>query len=324
LTNNYLNAFIVVKEAYRILCEEEAIPLFLQAWWMDAVCIRGAWDVLLYEKNGEIIAAMPFHIRKKFGLRFIIEPQLTQYSGILIKYPVNSSLRNQYELEKQICTYFIEQLEKSGFIFYQQTFHSSFTNWLPFYWKGFRQTTRYSFVIADISHPENVFAAFNERKKRDIRKAESTLKISSDLDPREFYDFHQKMLVRRKENIAYSWELFQRLTEAVFAHNQGLILSANDSQGRLYATLLVVWNKTSAYCLVYAIDDQYKQSGALSLLIWEAIKYLSDKTMTFDLEGSIIETVADSYSQFATYMKPYLEITRSNSILVDLLLKMKR
>jgi len=312
-----------VKKAYLTFCEEEAIPLFLQAWWMDAVCVRGDWDVLLYEKHGEIIAAMPFHIRKKFGMRFIIEPQLTQYSGIWIKYPKNSSLRNQYELEKQVSNYFIEQLEKSGFIFYLQTFHSAFTNWLPFYWKGFRQTTRYSFVIENIAHPENVFATFNERKKRDIRKAESALKVSFDLEPHEFYDFYQKVLARQKKKIAYSWELFRRLTEAVFVRNQGLILSANDPQGRLYATLLVVWDMSSAYCLVYAIDEHYKQSGALSLLIWEAIKYLSDKTMSFDLEGSMIETVADSYSQFATCMVPYLEIKRSNSVLIDLLLKMK-
>lgn len=301
-----------VKMLYRQLCDSHHIPIFQQAWWMDAVSVKGSWDVLLYEKQGEIIAAMPFHVRKKFGLKFIIEPQLTPYSGIWMNYPENNSFRNRYDLERKVCTYFIEQLEKPGFVFYQQTFHPSFTNWLPFYWKGFQQTTRYTFVIEDISHPQEVFAIFSERKRRDIRKAESTLKVSFDLDPRAFYEFHQKALAQRKEKISYSWDLFQRLTDAVFARNQGLILSANDAQGRLYATLLVVWDMNSAYCLVYAFDEQFKNSGALSLLIWEAIQYLSDKTRSFDLEGSMMPTVADSYVQFANSQLPYFELYKAN------------
>ncbi len=315
---------IVVKETYRKFCEKDAVPLFLQAWWMDAVCVKGSWDVLLYEKQGDILATMPFHVRKKFGLKFIIEPQLTPFSGIWMKYPENNSLRNRYELQRKACNYFIAQLEKTGFVFYQQTFHPSFTNWLPFYWKGFQQTTRYTFAIEDISHPQEVFTTFSERKRRDIRKAESILKISFDLEPRAFYEFHQKALAQRKEKISYSWELFQRLTDAVFNRNQGLILSANDDQGRLYATLLVVWDTASAYCLVYAVDEHHKQSGALSLLIWEAIQYLSDKTIAFDLEGSMMEPVADSYRQFANQLVPYFEIKKSNSLLVNVLLKIKR
>ena len=49
------------KEQYRILCEQETtIPLFLQYWWMEAVCMGKQWDVMLCTRNGEIVAAMPY------------------------------------------------------------------------------------------------------------------------------------------------------------------------------------------------------------------------------------------------------------------------
>lgn len=295
----------------------------MQAWWLDAVCVKGSWDVLLYEEQGNIIAAMPFHVRRKFGMTFIIEPQLTPYSGIWMKYPENCLLRNRYELDKKVCSYFIDQLENRKIAFYRQTFHPNFTNWHPFYWQGFCQTTRYSYIIDDISQPTEVFASFSQRKKRDIRKAESSLKVAVDLSPKAFYDFQQKVLSQRKEKIFYSWKLFRQLTDSVLTRKQGLILAAKDVDNQLYATLLVVWDKESAYCLAYAIDEQQKQSGALSLLIWEAIQYLSDKTVAFDLEGSMMETVADSYVQFANRVVSFSEISKSKSFVVDVLLKAK-
>ncbi|MBB3186700.1 GNAT family N-acetyltransferase [Microbacter margulisiae] len=312
-----------MKDIYKHLCEREDIPLFQQAWWMDTVCIKGDWDLFLYKVNNDIVAAMPFHFRKKFGLKFIIEPQLTPYSGIWIKPNQPFLLRNQYELEKKIVTYFIEELYRFGFVYYLQTFHPSFTNGLPFYWKGFGQTTRYSFVIEDISNPKLVFEAFSNRKKRDIRKAEASLMISFDLNPNAFYEFTQMVWAQRKKKLSYSWEFFCRVATTALERNQGIIMAAHDDQNKLHAALFVVWDKRSAYCLTYAIDESYKGSGALSLLIWSAIQYLSDKTIAFDLEGSMIESVADSYVQFASSRLSYFEIKKTN-LLVDLLMKFRK
>lgn len=39
--------------------------------------------------------------------------------------------------------YFIDNLPK--FDYFNMNFHYSITNWLPFYWRGFKQTTRYTY-----------------------------------------------------------------------------------------------------------------------------------------------------------------------------------
>ena len=72
------------KETYKHLCETEgcAIPLFLQYWWMDTVCSGKQWDVALArDTQGHITAAMPYLIGSKMGLRYVLQPQLTQYNG---------------------------------------------------------------------------------------------------------------------------------------------------------------------------------------------------------------------------------------------------
>ncbi len=116
------------KERYRLLCEErDDIPLFMQAWWMDAACGEKKWDVFLYEENGEkIIASFVYHFVEKLGFKLILNPQLTQVSGLWIDYPQNQKLHKRYSFEKKIIDNFIAHLESLKVDFYSQNFHYSF------------------------------------------------------------------------------------------------------------------------------------------------------------------------------------------------------
>ncbi|NLM49160.1 MAG: hypothetical protein GX198_10280 [Epulopiscium sp.] len=63
------------KEKYRELCSiNKDIPIFSRDWWMDAVCGQDNWDVLLVESDGEIIASLPYYIKKRWNLRYITQP----------------------------------------------------------------------------------------------------------------------------------------------------------------------------------------------------------------------------------------------------------
>ena len=70
------------KEKYRLLSEkEESMPLFLRAWWLDAVCGVDNWGVSIVEKGGRIEAALPYFIDTKLGMKYLIQPPLTQFLG---------------------------------------------------------------------------------------------------------------------------------------------------------------------------------------------------------------------------------------------------
>ena len=70
------------KDAYRNLCaKEKSIPLFSQAWWLDATAGEGNWDVAIVAKGGEVFASMPYVAKRRYGLTILRQPALTQTLG---------------------------------------------------------------------------------------------------------------------------------------------------------------------------------------------------------------------------------------------------
>ena len=70
------------RSLYRLLCMSEvSIPLFQQAWWLDATGGEEGWDVAIVERGGEVHAAMPYVAQKRLGFTIISQPELTQFLG---------------------------------------------------------------------------------------------------------------------------------------------------------------------------------------------------------------------------------------------------
>ncbi|MDR1181087.1 MAG: GNAT family N-acetyltransferase [Bacteroidales bacterium] len=313
------------KDRYEIFCKEQKnIPLFLQKWWMDAVCAGKEWDVFLYEENSEVKAVFVFHYIKRYGFKFILQPQLTQYNGIWINYPPHIPDHKKRSLEKKIIYFFIGRLDAEKYIYYEQAFHYSFVNWLPFYWKGYTQTTRYTYQLKDLSDMEQCFAQFSSSKQRQIRKAEKELIVDFDCSEEEFYRELTDNLHLQNKKFVCSKQLFLHVYQACVSRKQGKIIAIRNQDRQLYAAAFVVWDSASAYLLLYTIHPHYRSSGASSRMVWEAIQFVSDKVAIFDFEGSINETVESSYSRFGTEQVACFTIKKSKSFFFDMLLKMKK
>ena len=70
------------KEAYQIFCKKEKeIPLFSQPWYLDALCGKSNWDILLVKRGNDIAATMPILKNKKYGFSLSRMPMLTMYLG---------------------------------------------------------------------------------------------------------------------------------------------------------------------------------------------------------------------------------------------------
>lgn len=312
------------KERYRILCEtDNSIPLFLQAWWMDAVC-GDNWDVFIYCPKNEIIGTLVYHFKTKFSIKAIIQPQLTQHNGIWINYTPNLSSSKKLNLEHEVITNLIEQLEQSNIDYYDQNFHWKFTNWLPYYWKGYKQTTRYTYQIKDISNPDSFFEKFSHGKKNQIKKSEKELQVKFNLECDTFYSEHKKNLIYFNQKILYSYETFQSIYKSATERNQGFIVSASDNKGNIHASLFVIWDSCSAYNLISSINPLFRSSGASTLVVWEAIKFLSSKTQTFDFEGSMNKNIEKSFREFGTEQVAYMRILKSKSLFINIIQTMKK
>jgi hypothetical protein len=305
------------KERYRILCEEKSLPLFMQAWWLDAVCSPDdkQWDVLLYEENNKIIAALPYHLLKKWNFKIVIQPQLTQYNGIWIDYPTDQKLHKRYSFEEKIINNLIDKLEALKLSYFSQTFHHSFTNWQPFYWRNFKQTTRYTYIIKNIVELEKKIENIQQRYRQRITKSETELIVAFDLSPENFYDFYKKFLTGKKQKIEYSKQLFLSIYNAAIQRNQGKIISINNKDGKLLSAVFLVWDVTNGYNFIPARDIVEASNDASIFMTWQAIKFLRNKTQNYDFEGSMIKGIAAVNQRFGAEQIPYFHITKCYSLI---------
>lgn len=299
------------KTKYRALCEgEPTIPLFSQAWWLDATACAENWDVALVENNGEIKASLPYTIRKRFGLTLIGQPALTQALGPWIR-PSGKKQALLLAEQKDLMAGLIKALPP--FSHYSQNWHWSVTNWLPFHWAGFTQTTRYTYLLDDLGDEAALWAGLRENIRRDIRKAVNrfSLNVRTDLSMGDFIALSDKTFARQGMAPPYSADFLIRLDEACARRGARQILVAVDEQGRHHAGAYIVWNSESAYYLLGGADPELRNSGAASLCIWEAIKLAASVSKRFDFEGSMIEPIERLFRSFGAKQVSYFSISRT-------------
>ncbi|MBA6222885.1 GNAT family N-acetyltransferase [Colwellia sp. MB02u-18] len=309
------------KSKYRELCNiESTIPLFSQDWWLDAVCGEDSWDVCLVEKGRQIVATMPYYIVKRNFFTFSTQPSMTQTLGPWLK-NFDGKYSKKLAQEKDLMQELIAQLP--SFDYFSQNWNYQNTNWLPFYWKGYKQTTRYTYVIDLQCGLEDIFKSFESSKKKNIKKSAELVNIVYDITSSDFYNNHKLTLSKQGVDITYSYDLFKKLYDSAYERNSGKTIAAYDKDGNLHAALFVVWDENSAYDLISTIDPEYRTYGAASLLIKEIISFVSDKTKKFDFEGSMIENVERSFRQFGAKQEAYHSINKSNSKIIDMALFFK-
>ncbi len=296
-------------ERYRALCEHESmVPLFCRPFWLDAACGPGAWDVALVDRGGSVVGALPYRLRVRFGFRLIEMPTLTQFMGPWLAYPAGQKTHTRLSFEKDVLSELIEQLPP--FDYFRQNFHYSITNWLPFHWKQFQQTTRYTYVLEDLTNLDALFAELRSNIKTDIRKAAKVVRVVESDDVEKFYAVNRLTFDRQSRSPPYDLGLLQRLDAACRPRGCRRMLFAEDAGGAVHAAIYVVWDEQSAYYLLGGGDPKLRSSGANSLLLWDAIQHAAKVTRRFDFEGSMVEPIERFFRAFGAAQKPYFQITK--------------
>ena len=307
------------KNTYRELCAlESGIPIFSQDWWLDAVSGPENWDVAVIEKGGRVVATMPYHIDRGFGLTRLVMPKLTQTLGPWIRARDVSHSR-VLSVEKDLMNELVEQLP--AYHEFSQNWHHSRTNWLPFYWRGFTQSTRYTYILEDLTDPDVLWKGLQQNIRGDIRKAQGRygLELVEDLDLDDFMELNEKVFSRQGIRLPYSRDLVNRIDAACAARDCRRIIVARDAQGRAHAGVYIVWDANSAYYLMGGGDSKLRNSGATSLCMWRAIQHAATVTKAFDFEGSMIEPVERFFRAFGAKQTPYFRIRKTPSIILKFL-----
>lgn len=269
-----------------------------------------SWNVVVVEKGGEIQAAMPYVMKKKFGLTLLTQPALTQSLGPWIR-PTQAKYAKRLSREKDLMQALIDQLPP--YTHFQQSWNHAVTNWLPFYWKGFEQTTRYTYRIDDLEDEGTIWEDVQSNIRREIRKAGNRegVVVREDLGIDEFFSLNEMVFSRQGKTLPYTKSFVENLDAAASERMARRIFIAEDSQGRRHAGVYLVWDDQSAYYLMGGGDPELRNSGATSLCMWEAIKFASTVTQSFDFEGSMIEPVERFFRAFGARQTTYYAVSHA-------------
>ncbi|NEP55948.1 MAG: GNAT family N-acetyltransferase [Symploca sp. SIO2G7] len=284
---------------------KEVNCIFQQPWWLESVA-PNAWDAVEVKRNGDLIARMPYAITRKNGLKLLTMPKLTQTLGPWLTLST-AKYAKQLGQQKDLMTSLISQLPH--YDYFCQNFHYSVTNWLPFYWKGFHQTSYYTYCLDRLDDLEKVWSESQENIRTDIRKARKQVTVRTDLGVDDFLCVNALTFKRQGKPLPYSSKLVQRLDTACLEYQARKIFFAEDIQGRIHAAIYIVWDENSAYYLMGGADPELRNSGATSLLMWEAIQFAATVTKKFDFEGSMIESVERFFRAFGARQIPYFQVT---------------
>jgi hypothetical protein len=284
----------------------EVATIFQQPWWLDAVA-PGAWAAAEIRRGGALQARLPYVVDRRMGLTLLRQPRLTPFLGPWI-HSSQGKYATQLAHQKELYTELIEQLPAHHY--FSQTFHYSVENWLPFYWKGFQQTTRYTYMLNDLTDLDHVWSEFQENIRREIRKASKRLRVHSEYDVDKFLNINELTFSRQGLPLPYSRAFVRRLDDACNARSVRKIFFAEDDSGRVHAAAYIVWDERAAYYLMGGGDPVLRTSGATSLVLWEAIKFSHQVSRCFDFEGSMIEPIERFFRAFGAHQVPYFHVSR--------------
>ncbi len=301
------------KESYQRLCDQEAsIPLFSRPWWLDAAAGAENWDVALLEKGGLVLATMPYLKHRRAGFRILTQPWLTLSLGPWLR-PSTAKPPRKIAQQKELLQGLIEQLPP--FDHFQQKWHYDQTNWLPFRWSGFEQTTSYSYVISDLTDLQAVWNGFQENIRKEVRKAtgRAQLCVRDDRSLEDMLSLHRMTFDRQGKSTPCPERIIRAIDEACSARDRRRIFIAEDVQGRQHAAVYMVWDENSAYYLLGGGDPALRNSGAASLCMWEAIRYAAAVTKRFDFCGSMVEPIEHFVRAFGGNQCPYFSVSKTPS-----------
>lgn len=290
------------KALYREFCAAHPeIPVFIQGWYLDAVCEHGFWDaVLLRGQSGEVKAVWPYFLKKKWGFRYITMPLFAKYMG-------------PWAATAEVITEWSSALETGlpRVDAFRQNFHYAIGDIGDLNKKGYEQQLQHTFLL-DITDLDRVFKGINRNMRRNILKAQREVKVLTDNDPGRFFPISTWGFKRKGLATPYSGSLFMSHDASLSERGQRQIFFAVDAQGRTHSAAYLIWDRHSAYYHLSGDDPVLRRSGSGFLLLWEAVRYAREVLglSLFDFEGSMLPEVAAIRRQFGATATHYRFVWR--------------
>jgi len=287
--------------------------LYSHTWYLSAWKVK--FKILACYDGQGIVGGM---VIAEDELRFHSNPLLCKYLGICYydfqgkKYQIESKKR-------RVAERLISEIKDIGTFDYN--FHPSVIDWLPFYWQGFSQTTKYTYIInLEGKELQEIKNQFNNRLRSKINKAEKENKYSIiyEVPYKDFFKVNEKTFRRQGGRMPYNYNRLKNLVKTLEEKQAVELMGVIDEGGRLMSVLGQFMDRQSAYLVLNGFDPNTIRSGANEFLICNAIQSAKERGLNrYDFEGSMISGIESFYRNFGGDLVPFLNIQKP-SILISM------
>lgn len=275
--------------------------------------MKGDWDVVLkMDDAGVLEGILVFHIRKYYGFRLILMPPMTAYNGIHIFYPADLKGHSKASFQNRVSEELVSRLPKHD-LYYQQ-YHPDYDNWLALYWMGYKETTRYTYLLDSSPGKEENKANLRDNLRRSIKNADRHTTIV-DIDLDTFLSEAEKAYATRKKELPIHKQVIRNLASA-FTGSGKLHIRAcrHNNTGQYISGAILAQDDGRTYYISSFYHAEAKPSGSMAHVIWEGIHGRTGKV--FDFEGSILKDVEFYFRSFGGVLTPHYRIYKVPNFLL--------
>jgi hypothetical protein len=252
--------------------------IFHESWWLEAAT-GGAYQEVVVTWGGRTVGRFPFLLKRlPIGLVECSMPGLAHFLGPAID--AGSGARvTQATRHDAILRELLGRLPAHTGLY--QKLHRATLNTLLFQEQGYGTTVQFTFDVPPA--PEaSLWSGMRDKTRNAIRRAEVRYRVEDLSDPGRFVHAYKANLAAR--GLVNHYPRMQAVCSAALDRGRGRMLAAMGPSGAIAACILYVWDADAAYYLLSSRDLE-SGNGAVSLLIWEAMRDSARRGLVFDFDG---------------------------------------
>ena len=266
------------------------------------------------KRGNDVVGRLPYVIKQRGPFQAVRMPPFTHMLGPAVD-PGPGKLQTRLQRRLSITRSLLDQLPPHSY-FHQHLDPTldgglAIADGLAFQERNFEVMHQYTFEVNCRRSLAELFAALNLKTRQHIRRAEKEYSVRSVDDPKSFLDFYLKNLHAGGRKNRIEFEHFSALFAESRDRESGVILGAFDHTSTPVAMTYLVWGHGIMYYLLSTRSFHSADSGAVSLLIWCAIKQAHELGLVLDLDGVYSSGTARFLSNFGGDIKTRLLVRRA-------------
>jgi len=262
--------------------------IYASSLWLD--CVSPNWEALIY---GDYEIVMPLPVKRKFGMRYLAQPPLTQQIGIYCTSEIDIKI--------------IEAFYKKMISLFSYGNINVFHNYHP---DGFSITKRKNYILSLKKQYNQINNEYSRSVRANIRKAKKlnlSLRTSSEIDAK--VEKIKSIHISRIKTEGKIYNLLIILFNQFSKTGQSFILEAFDCNDEFLGNAVYFKDKKRIYEIASAFTKKGRDLEAHPFMIDYVIDQHAGTDYIFDFEGSNIPGIEKFNQSFGAVLEPYYAVS---------------